>query len=81
MGQFLWSGVSARPWNVAADRFAREIVRILTLFVARSRRLNGNPFGGCNPVADPLVSSTTSSDKRKGSFPFVWHSRLSGSLR
>jgi hypothetical protein len=27
MGQFLWSGVSARPWNVAVDRFAREIVR------------------------------------------------------
>jgi hypothetical protein len=29
MGQFLWSGVSARPWNVAADRFAREIVGFL----------------------------------------------------
>jgi hypothetical protein len=25
MGQFLWSGVSARPWNVAADRFARDL--------------------------------------------------------
>jgi len=29
----------------AADRFAREITRILTVFVLRSRRLNGNPFG------------------------------------
>jgi len=30
MGQFLWSGVSARPWNVAADRCAHEIVGFLT---------------------------------------------------
>ena len=30
MGQFLWSGVSARPWNVAADRFAPEIGGFLT---------------------------------------------------
>jgi len=30
MGQFLWSGVSARPWNVAVDAAVRpEIVRIL----------------------------------------------------
>jgi membrane protease YdiL (CAAX protease family) len=29
MGQFLWSGVSARPWNVAADRCARAIVHFL----------------------------------------------------
>jgi hypothetical protein len=30
----------------AADRFAREIEGILTVFVARSRRLMGRPFGG-----------------------------------
>ena len=30
----------------AADRFAREIVRILTVSLARSRRLIGKPFGG-----------------------------------
>ena len=29
----------------AADRFAREIVGFLTLFVVRSRRLMGIPFG------------------------------------
>jgi hypothetical protein len=29
---------------VAADRFARKIVRFLTGFAARSRRLNGNPL-------------------------------------
>ena len=32
--------------GIAADRFAREIVRILTLFAARSRQLNANPLGG-----------------------------------
>jgi hypothetical protein len=31
---------------VAADHFAREIVCILTVFLARSRRLIGKPFGG-----------------------------------
>jgi hypothetical protein len=30
---------------VAADRFAREIVRFLTASLARSRQLNGIPFG------------------------------------
>jgi hypothetical protein len=30
----------------AADRFAREIVGILTRFVMRSQRLMGIPFGG-----------------------------------
>jgi hypothetical protein len=30
---------------VATDRFAREIVRILAVCVARLRRLNGRPFG------------------------------------
>jgi len=31
---------------VAADRFARKIVRFLmSAFAARSRQLNGNPFG------------------------------------
>jgi len=49
MGQFLWSGVSARPWNVAADRFAREIVCFLTACAVRLRRLMGNPFGGSQP--------------------------------
>ena len=39
MGQFLWSGVSVRPWNVAADRCAREIIRILTVLATRLRRL------------------------------------------
>jgi hypothetical protein len=29
----------------AADRFAREIVRFLTVSAARSRRLMGRPFG------------------------------------
>ena len=29
----------------AADRCAREIVRILTVLVVRSRRLMGRPFG------------------------------------
>jgi hypothetical protein len=29
----------------AADRFAREIVPFLTVFVVRSRRLMGNPLG------------------------------------
>jgi hypothetical protein len=33
---------------VAADRFAREIVRILTASVVRSRRLMGRPLGGCH---------------------------------
>jgi len=32
--------------GIAADRFAREIVGILTLRPARSRQLNANPFGG-----------------------------------
>jgi len=30
----------------AADRFAREIIAILTVSAARSRRLMGKPFGG-----------------------------------
>ena len=30
----------------AADRFAREILDILTVVAARSRRLMGRPFGG-----------------------------------
>ena len=30
----------------AADRFAREIIRFLTLSAARSRQLNGSPLGG-----------------------------------
>jgi hypothetical protein len=30
----------------AADRFAREIVGFLTVFVVRSRRLMGRPLGG-----------------------------------
>jgi len=38
---------------VAADRFAREIVRILTDFAVRSRQLNGNPFGGTTNAFAP----------------------------
>jgi len=30
----------------AADRFAREIVRILIVSAVRSQRLMGRPFGG-----------------------------------
>src|SRR5689334_4537065 len=33
---------------VAADRFARKIVRFLKALLARSRQLNGNPLGGIN---------------------------------
>jgi hypothetical protein len=48
MGQFLWSGVSARPWDVAADRFARDIAGILRpSCAARSRQLMPKPLGGC----------------------------------
>ena len=36
----------------AADRFAREIVGFLTVCVARSRRLMGNPLGGLVLLAD-----------------------------
>ena len=38
-----WSAEHAH----AADRFAREIVRILTGFLLRSRRLMGKPLGRC----------------------------------
>ena len=42
-----------------SDRFAREIVGILALsYVARSRRLMRNPFGGCGSVVGT---------------PFSWH--------
>jgi hypothetical protein len=37
-------GQPAQP-AVPADRCAREIVRFLTLAVARLRQLNGNPLG------------------------------------
>jgi hypothetical protein len=37
---------SAAQPAVPADRFAREIVRFLTVCAARSRQLNANPFGG-----------------------------------
>jgi len=43
------SGAAAQP-GIAADRFAREIVRFLTLLPARSRQLNAKPFGGCGSV-------------------------------
>jgi hypothetical protein len=32
--------------EVPADRFARKIIGILAVCLMRSRRLNGNPFGG-----------------------------------
>jgi NAD(P)H-hydrate repair Nnr-like enzyme with NAD(P)H-hydrate dehydratase domain len=38
-------GAAAQPAH-AADRFAREIVRILTVLAARLRRLMGKPLGG-----------------------------------
>ena len=57
MGQFLWSGVSARPWNVAADRpRAREIGAILTLFAAPWRQLKRNTLGGFRHC--PLLTET-----------------------
>jgi hypothetical protein len=40
---------AAQP-AVPADRFAREIVRILTAFAVRSRQLMGNPLGRPWPV-------------------------------
>jgi hypothetical protein len=34
----------------------REIIGFLMgVLAVRSPQLNRNPFGGCNPVADPLV--------------------------
>jgi hypothetical protein len=39
-------GKTAQP-GIAADRFARKIVRFLRSFcAARARQLNANPFGG-----------------------------------
>ena len=40
-------GAPAQPAH-AADRFAHEIVGFLTVSVMRSRRLMGNPLGGCH---------------------------------
>jgi hypothetical protein len=42
------ASVNGQPTQpaVPADRCAREIVRILTVVLARARRLNGNPLGG-----------------------------------
>jgi len=37
---------SAAEHAHAADRFAREIIRILVAVVMRSRRLMGRPLGG-----------------------------------
>jgi hypothetical protein len=34
---------------------ARDRAFLTHVSAARLRQLNGNPFGGCNPVADPLV--------------------------
>jgi hypothetical protein len=71
MGQFLWSGVSARPWNVAADRFARKIVRFLMLFlIARLRLLNGNPFGGLISTLPNLVRLFVISHDEKAPFAY-----------
>ena len=41
---------------VPADRCAREILRILTGFAVRLRRLNGIPFGGSlvPPIPDEM---------------------------
>jgi len=43
-------GAPAQPAH-AADRFAREIVGILTVFVARLRRLMGNSLGGSSSTS------------------------------
>src|SRR4051794_38285053 len=45
--------MAARPCRaaqpaVAADRFARKIVRFLAVCVVRSRQLNGNPLDGAS---------------------------------
>ncbi len=42
---WLVAACPAQPAH-AADRFAREIARILTGLVVRLRRLMGNPLGG-----------------------------------
>ena len=49
--------------GIAADRFAREILRILTLSVVRSRQLNAKPFGGarCTHTAAVSVAMRVSS--------------------
>ena len=50
-------GQPAEP-IVAADRFAREIVRFLTCFGSALAALMGRPFGGCGSVVGtPLVVS------------------------
>jgi len=44
-------GAAAQPAH-AADRFAHEIGRILTVFAVRSRRLMGKAFGTRGSVID-----------------------------
>jgi hypothetical protein len=39
---------------VPADRFAREILAILTLSAVRSRQLNAKPFGGAHQGSSHL---------------------------
>jgi len=41
---------AAQP-GIAADRFAREIVRILKAFPTRSRQLNANPLARFTNIA------------------------------
>jgi hypothetical protein len=50
------SGQRAQP-AVAVDRFARKIVQFLmSACAARSRQLNGNPFGGeVVPSPSPII--------------------------
>jgi hypothetical protein len=42
----------------AADRFAREIIGILTVFAARLRRLMGRPLGGARANVVSLTDAS-----------------------
>jgi len=43
--------------GIPVDRFAREIVDILTVFAVRSQRLMGNPLDGAQPHPIPMLSN------------------------
>jgi hypothetical protein len=51
--------IAAQP-AIPADRFARKIIGILTLFPVRLRRLNGNPLG--RPPSLPVVTERRTHD-------------------
>ena len=52
----------------AADRFAREIVRILTASAARSRRLMGIPLGGTLLTPSPVTYNSISTRRLSSTF-------------